>query len=147
MDDGVIAYYFFIFLMIRRPPRSTRTDTLFPYTTLFRSPTGVPLRATLSVTFREYKTLEEQLQELKLESTDHTRRLEVRPGDTLRLIAHRQYGEARLWRLIANENGIRGPLRVAPGTALRLPPPPPESLAAARARCPRRPHSPGPTRT
>src|SRR3546814_14231656 len=27
--------------MIRRPPRSTRTDTLFPYTTLFRSPRGV----------------------------------------------------------------------------------------------------------
>src|SRR3546814_6964770 len=27
-----------IFLMIRQPPRSTRTDTLFPYTTLFRSP-------------------------------------------------------------------------------------------------------------
>src|SRR3546814_11141732 len=31
----VICYIFF--LMIRRPPRSTRTDTLFPYTTLFRS--------------------------------------------------------------------------------------------------------------
>src|SRR3546814_7781494 len=30
--------------MIRRPPRSTRTDTLFPYTTLFRSPEGVLLR-------------------------------------------------------------------------------------------------------
>src|SRR3546814_18431810 len=30
----------FFFLMIRRPPRSTRTDTLFPYTTLFRSITG-----------------------------------------------------------------------------------------------------------
>src|SRR3546814_15026431 len=29
------------FLMIRRPPRSTRTDTLFPYTTLFRSHGGV----------------------------------------------------------------------------------------------------------
>src|SRR3546814_10730311 len=29
--------YFFFFLMIRRPPRSTRTDTLFSYTTLFRS--------------------------------------------------------------------------------------------------------------
>src|SRR3546814_4116317 len=29
--------YSFFFLMIRRPPRSTRTDTLFPYTTLFRS--------------------------------------------------------------------------------------------------------------
>src|SRR3546814_5320151 len=31
---------FFFFLMIRRPPRSTRTDTLFPYTTLFRSVGG-----------------------------------------------------------------------------------------------------------
>src|SRR3546814_18085008 len=29
--------FFFFFLMKRRPPRSTRTDTLFPYTTLFRS--------------------------------------------------------------------------------------------------------------
>src|SRR3546814_17683281 len=29
--------FIFLFLMIRRPPRSTRTDTLFPYTTLFRS--------------------------------------------------------------------------------------------------------------
>src|SRR3546814_8302394 len=32
----------FFFLMIRRPPRSTRTDTLFPYMTLFRS--SVPAR-------------------------------------------------------------------------------------------------------
>src|SRR3546814_15062370 len=37
-----ISYLYFciifcFFLMIRRPPRSTRTDTLFPYTTLFRS--------------------------------------------------------------------------------------------------------------
>src|SRR3546814_11424452 len=34
-DLRAICYVFF--LMIRRPPRSTRTDTLFPYTTLFRS--------------------------------------------------------------------------------------------------------------
>src|SRR3546814_17438392 len=37
---STIEYFlsiFFFFLMIRRPPRSTRTDTLFPYTTLFRS--------------------------------------------------------------------------------------------------------------
>src|SRR3546814_19033939 len=47
----------FFFLMIRRPPRSTRTDTLFPYTTLFRSlPSRIsnaafeayPVKATLS---------------------------------------------------------------------------------------------------
>src|SRR3546814_1993374 len=35
MTTGCEVYFF---LMIRRPPRSTRTDTLFPYTTLFRSP-------------------------------------------------------------------------------------------------------------
>src|SRR3546814_17027158 len=33
----VQVIFIFFFLMIRRPPRSTRTDTLFPYTTLFRS--------------------------------------------------------------------------------------------------------------
>src|SRR3546814_5921088 len=32
-----LSCFLFCFLMIRRPPRSTRTDTLFPYTTLFRS--------------------------------------------------------------------------------------------------------------
>src|SRR3546814_1578660 len=32
-----MSFTFFFFLMIPRPPRSTRTDTLFPYTTLFRS--------------------------------------------------------------------------------------------------------------
>src|SRR3546814_727954 len=33
----LFCWLYFFFLMIRRPPRSTRTDTLFPYTTLFRS--------------------------------------------------------------------------------------------------------------
>src|SRR3546814_16929838 len=33
---GVVCEFLIVFLMIRRPPRSTRTDTLFPYTTLFR---------------------------------------------------------------------------------------------------------------
>src|SRR3546814_12306312 len=38
MDNHVrFVYVIFFFLRIRRPPRSTRTDTLFPYTTLFRS--------------------------------------------------------------------------------------------------------------
>src|SRR3546814_1528995 len=38
----MVVLYMFFFLMIRRPPRSTRTDTLFPYTTLFRSGDNVP---------------------------------------------------------------------------------------------------------
>src|SRR3546814_2041600 len=36
-DHASSVLHTFCFLMIRRPPRSTRTDTLFPYTTLFRS--------------------------------------------------------------------------------------------------------------
>src|SRR3546814_8686811 len=36
-DGFVCLVYFLFFLMLRLPPRSTRTDTLFPYTTLFRS--------------------------------------------------------------------------------------------------------------
>src|SRR3546814_4788460 len=40
----VLAFYLFFFLlMIRRPPRSTRTDTLCPYTTLFRSYRATPV--------------------------------------------------------------------------------------------------------
>src|SRR3546814_12098338 len=39
MSSVLVCFYviIFVFLMLRRPPRSTRTDTLFPYTTLFRS--------------------------------------------------------------------------------------------------------------
>src|SRR3546814_12345101 len=37
---NVAWFFMFFLLMIRRPPRSTRTDTLFPYTTLFRSHVG-----------------------------------------------------------------------------------------------------------
>src|SRR3546814_17319697 len=33
----ICLYLLFVVLILRRPPRSTRTDTLFPYTTLFRS--------------------------------------------------------------------------------------------------------------
>src|SRR3546814_11408454 len=40
----------FFFLMIRRPPISTRTDTLFPYTTLFRSKTPVMARTEIAWT-------------------------------------------------------------------------------------------------
>src|SRR3546814_19146701 len=46
----IVLHYvmFFFFLMIRRPPRSTRTDTLFPYTTLFRSEARPQERAVLA---------------------------------------------------------------------------------------------------
>src|SRR3546814_15466948 len=41
------------FLMIRRPPRSTRTDTLFPYTTLFRSVRAPDMLRRLAAAWRD----------------------------------------------------------------------------------------------
>src|SRR3546814_13434357 len=43
--------------MIRRPPRSTRTDTLFPYTTLFRSPAFVEASSTSIIANRQSLSL------------------------------------------------------------------------------------------
>src|SRR3546814_3664285 len=43
--------------MIRRPPRSTRTDTLFPYTTLFRSPTPEDHERAAAAIRAEFATL------------------------------------------------------------------------------------------
>src|SRR3546814_16685051 len=50
--------YFFFFLMIRRPPRSTRTDTLFPYTTLFRSIWGPTNRGSRTFTVAQRQLAE-----------------------------------------------------------------------------------------
>jgi hypothetical protein len=87
------------------------------------SPSGVPLRATLSVTFREYKTLEEQLQELNLQSADHSRRYVVQRGDTLSSVAARLYRDPREWRRIADINSeVADPIRLTPGATLVIPP-------------------------
>src|SRR3546814_13181049 len=47
--------------MIRRPPRSTRTDTLFPYTTLFRSECGLDASGWTSLFFRGVRLLGQHL--------------------------------------------------------------------------------------
>src|SRR3546814_19970168 len=52
---------FIFFLMIRRPPRSTRTDTLFPYTTLFRSPR--PIRDPSETSLKRLTFNSQQLQQ------------------------------------------------------------------------------------
>jgi len=93
--------------------------------TLF-NPVGVPLRATLAVSFREYKTLEEQLQELNLRSADHTKRRVVRRGDTISQIAYEEYGDPAQWRRIAevpaNAAAMANPRSLVPGSELVIPP-------------------------
>jgi len=89
------------------------------------NPLGIPVRATLTVSFKEYKTLEEQLKELNLQSSDHTKRRVIRRGDTLARIAFEEYGDATQWRWIAEHHENRGRLsdlrRLVPGTELAVP--------------------------
>ena len=83
---------------------------------------GVPIRATLTVALREYKTLEEQLAELNLQSADHTRSHLVVDGETFASIAHELYGDPRLWRLIADANPeVEDPVAPPAGVLLDVP--------------------------
>jgi len=86
------------------------------------NPSGVPLRATLSVSLREYATLLEQIKQLKLQSADHTHTHVVANGDTLTRIAASVYGDPRQWRFIADANAIDDPLALVPGALLVVPP-------------------------
>ena len=85
-------------------------------------PDGIPLRATLSVVFREYEKFDEQLKRLKLKSSDHTKRRVVKRGDTLSSIAEEEYDDPREWRHIADHNKIVTPRRLVPGSVLEIPP-------------------------
>jgi nucleoid-associated protein YgaU len=90
--------------------------------TLF-NPDGIPLRATLSLSLREYKDLETQLKELKLQSVDHTKQHVVKRGETLSKIAGEEYGDATLWRAIADKNPqVDSPRKLTPGMILNIPP-------------------------
>lgn len=88
--------------------------------TLF-SPQGVPLRATLTVSLKEYKTLSEQVGSINPQSADHTHSYVVEADKTISQIAADIYQDPTQWRAIATENGILDPLNLQPGTVLHLP--------------------------
>jgi hypothetical protein len=83
---------------------------------------GTPVRATLSVTFKEYKTVQQQLEEMARQSTDRTKHKEVREGEALWLYASEEYNDPDQWRVIADRNLIENPRILVPGTTLELPP-------------------------
>ena len=83
---------------------------------------GTPIRATLTLNLREYKTLNEQIEQIRYESPDHTHNHIIKRGDTLTGIATEIYGDPVQWRAIANHNQITDPLELQPGTILEIPP-------------------------
>lgn len=86
-------------------------------------PDGTPVRAIVDVTFKQ---VEDEGLYPKQNPTSggvpghrtHT----LKEGETLDWIAAREYGNASLWRFIAEINGIDNPWRVKPGTVISLPP-------------------------
>lgn len=86
--------------------------------TLFYA-SGIPARATVDVTFKEFTEGTEQAG--KNRSATFDKRRTVRRGDTLSGIAGREYGDPGNWRPIAAANGIDDPLAVYPGQVLVIP--------------------------
>jgi Contractile injection system tube protein len=82
---------------------------------------GLPLRAIVSMTLREYKTLDQQVAELNLRSPDHTKAYITHAGETITRVAERTGGDPRDWRAIADANGIEDPLALMPGVQLTVP--------------------------
>ena len=83
---------------------------------------GTPVRATLTVSFKEYKTVEEQLAQINQQSADRTKLREFKDGDAIWLFAANEYGDPERWRVIADHNQLDNPRLVEPGTKLELPP-------------------------
>jgi hypothetical protein len=88
--------------------------------TLF-SPEGVPLRAKMSLAFKEYRSVEVQVKERPKGSPDFDKAYQVRAGDTLERIAGAAYRDPTRWRAIALRNGIDDPRRLPPGLLLTIP--------------------------
>ena len=81
---------------------------------------GTPVRATVSVSFKQYRPLSEQLENPRLESADKTK-IRVLEGELWELAAA-EYGDPGLWRLLARENRIANPRLVPKGSQLIVPP-------------------------
>lgn len=85
-------------------------------------PDGTPVRATLTVTLKEYKEHEVQVKEISRQSADRTKTWQVKQGDSLWLIAAKEYGDPDLWRPIAEANDIDNPRILRSGVELIIPP-------------------------
>ena len=82
---------------------------------------GMPVRATNRCTFKQWIANSEDLRKQDLMSSDVAKQWVVKRGQTLASIAGEEYGDPRLWPVIAEANGVDDPLRLAPGTLLLLP--------------------------
>jgi hypothetical protein len=82
---------------------------------------GTPVRARIQATFTEFTELEDEAEEVKRETADHTSTHLVSEGQTLASVAALAYGDARMWRPIAIANRLLDVRVLAPGGRLAIP--------------------------
>jgi nucleoid-associated protein YgaU len=84
--------------------------------------TGTPVRAKLSVSFKEYNTPTEEERKNPEPTSFPAQTYTVKAGDTLSAIAGALWDDPALWRLLADENTILNPRVLEPGRVLAVPP-------------------------
>jgi len=84
-------------------------------------PDGTPVRARLNVAFNEYRNAGLEAKEIKRETSDFSKRYVVSEAETLSSIASSEYGDPRLWRVIAIANQLQRARDLLPGLSLLLP--------------------------
>jgi nucleoid-associated protein YgaU len=82
---------------------------------------GNVIRATVTLSLKSYLPVEVQVRTQKMSSPDRTRVRTVRDGDTLAQLAKEAYGQPRLWRPIADANGVDRPRFLQAGQTLVIP--------------------------
>ena len=85
-------------------------------------PDGAPARVTLTMAFKEYRTLRQLVEDPRRESADKTKRRVVVGRESLWLIAAREYDDATEWVRIAEANDLDHPREISAGDWLELPP-------------------------
>lgn len=88
---------------------------------MFR-PDGMPLRAVVSVTFKEYIEKTKRAAEENAQSPDLTQVRMVSEGDQLPLMSHKIYGSIRYYSEVARFNGLRSLRSLKPGEKMVFPP-------------------------
>lgn len=82
---------------------------------------GIPVRATLNVTFRAVQSMTEQYQNVPRESADRTKQKTLKQNEQLWMLAAEEYEDAGQWRSIAEANGIDNPRKLPFGRKLIIP--------------------------
>ncbi len=83
--------------------------------------TGIPVRATLNVTFRAVQSMTEQYQNVPRQSADRTKQTTLKQDEQLWMIATAEYEDPGQWRAIAEANGIDNPRKLPVGRKLTIP--------------------------